>query len=108
MEGKYKGKLRKIDGVYYLNVENKGYILYPETYKMLKSILPSDVDTIGFSTHRTNDTIAEAHICNNGDKRSISYVDNFGRVLGNTVDCPHIFEDYDVPEVCYINYNPEW
>lgn len=108
MENEVKGYLRSLRGKNYLCVGTKGYILYPETANMLRSILPEKINLIKFSTRRTKDTIIEVHISSLEDQRNVEYIDNSGTIVGNTVDCPHIFEDYNVPEYVYINYNPEW
>lgn len=107
MENEVKGYLRSLGGKDYLCIGSKGYILYPETANVLRNILPKGMKFIRFSTTRSQNTIIEIHISKFGDRRGLKYIDNSGTVIGNSIDCAHPFEDYDVPEIVYVNYNSE-
>lgn len=106
MQDEVKAYLRSIKGKDYLCVENKGYLLYPDTSMVLRNILPGDICKL--TTSRTEDTIAKIYVSKLENKRALKYVDNSDTVIGSSVDCSHFFDDLNVPECIYLNYNSKW
>ena len=87
----------RIGNKYYLGVESKGYILYPEVYKVLIDLFP-DKDII----LDTKSGDVKVLISNKNSKVLTTFITD--KMTKECLNCPRFLSEFKLPKVFYLKH----
>lgn len=101
--------LKKVKGRFYMSLGCKGYKSNFSFNEALSKWIQKDEGCVTFTDNKTDDSVYKVKVRKVEDYYMMDLYDiDSGELQVSQEQCPKIFEDYNLPQEFYINYNSEW
>lgn len=101
--------LKKVKGRFYMSLGCKGYKSNHTFNEALSKWIKGDEGCVTFTDERTEDSVYKVNVRKQDDYYIMDLFDvNSGELQVSQEQCSKIFQDYDIAQEFYINYNPKW